>query len=403
MYKILILSLIFFSGLVQSENWQLAESEKNDFTIEGTPSIIKDCSGNSYNPIITIDSIGGYQEDVTLSIINVPSFVHNELLSETVISPPDSSELSFDILSGGTTGVEPLTVQAQGIELPGLDLIFFSNFETGTNGHPLITKTFDFSIEHSNSIPGTPLLLSPINNAVLLGNDVSHATYSWEKTTAASSYMVEISLDSSFTDIIETAVVTTNSFTSSQSRTDPFINNYWRVTALNACGVGKVSATFQYKFSYSYCNPITQAIPDDDPAGIDILFGIGTGFEFVSIESLIVSIISDHTWPGDLIFNLSHRGTSIELMNRPGSGLLGCGQSGINVQFDDTSLIPVDDVCEATSPGIAGIVSPNEPLSQFNSIDLEGEWILNVRDIEAEAVGEITEICILASGTLGLN
>ena len=52
-----------------------------------------------------------------------------------------------------------------------------------------------------------------------------------------------------------------------------------------------------------------------DNSTIDSIINIGT---HGTIGSLDISVAVDHTWVGDLIYQLIHGGTTVTLMNRPG-------------------------------------------------------------------------------------
>ena len=136
------------------------------------------------------------------------------------------------------------------------------------------------------------------------------------------------------------------------------------------------------------------SIPDNDPAGVDVqLNPTDTGM----IDSLTVSVASNHTYPGDLVFTLSHDGTDVTLMDRPGVPAtgFGCSQDGVDVLFDDNSGVPVETACAASSPGIGGTVSPEQALSNFTGMTFSGNWTLNANDNAGIDTGSITEFCLV--------
>ena len=131
-------------------------------------------------------------------------------------------------------------------------------------------------------------------------------------------------------------------------------------------------------------------IPDDDPAGVDIpvsVSGIGAASSVsfhidgatcsAAIGSTTVGV--DHTWVGDLIFNLtSPSGTTVSVIRQAG----GAGNSGNN--FCQTVLVDgatpsIQDVLIANAP-FTGTFGPASPQAAFVGGDADGDWILNVSD-----------------------
>lgn len=362
-----------------------------DFSLTSNPSSLSVCQGMSYMSTITVDSTPGYAEDVTLSFTNVPNFVDNELLNPTLVPAPGNSGLSFDVITGGMIGIDILRIQGVGNAIidPGADFIFLSGFESGETGVPTVIKSIDIPLNYSLIPPPATMLTSPTDAAT--GISPTAVSYAWVEIAQATGYTLEIATDMAFSNIIETANVVTNSHTSAMTLPSG-TTVYWRVTSNNACGAGMVSTVFSLSTSNEICFTTPTPIPDSNSAGIDITLPVAdTG----TIVSLTASFESDHTWPGDLILDLSHLGTTITLMDRAGGGGSGCSQDGVDVIFDDNSGTPVDGVCNGSSPGISGTVSPDEMLSGFNGNELAGDWVLNVSDNAGADTGDVIEFCIL--------
>lgn len=118
-----------------------------------------------------------------------------------------------------------------------------------------------------------------------------------------------------------------------------------------------------------------------------------------------------HSWNEDLVISISHAGTTAVLSNRNGgSG----GADYISTLFDDDALMSI-------TSGIAyapytGSFAPEELLSAFNGMDIFGDWLLTVTDMEigdtgainswgirAVSVPEPTSMILLSLGLLGLG
>lgn len=347
------------------------------FNIAATPDSFEVCANDTgMSSTLDLTAVQAYPGIITLSVDSAPGFVTNTGFSTNGQAAPYSSNFTFDVDGTGVSGTETITVLASGLDMGDT-----------------IEKTVDLTVNYAAGVPGAGTLTMPANNAT--GISGGAVNYSWDAITGASSYTIEISDDAGFSNIIESATVTGNSYAATvglSSNTAYF----WRVTATNGCGTGAVSATSTFTTSNEICIAPPVTIPDNTPAGVDIPLSVGdTG----TIDSMIVQIDSDHTWPGDLIFTLSKGGVSAILMDRPGvpAGTFGCGQDGVEVTFDDNSGTPVEGVCEGTSPGVTGTLMPEQALSAFNGEEVSGSWTLNVSDNANIDTGNITKFCLVPS------
>ena len=131
------------------------------------------------------------------------------------------------------------------------------------------------------------------------------------------------------------------------------------------------------------------AIPD---AGVTTSTITVSGLGAVQVTDLDVLFDVTHTWVGDLIFTLSHGGTSVTLIDRPGytgSGF-GCDQdnfAGIDIDDGGTGG-SIESACSAdlASPPA---YTPNNPLAAFNGLDPNGDWVLTVSDNAGQDTGTL--------------
>lgn len=123
--------------------------------------------------------------------------------------------------------------------------------------------------------------------------------------------------------------------------------------------------------------------------------GLGLGSTLTSIQIAVF-----HNWVGDLIYTLSHGGTTVVLMDRPlGDSVIFPGivnyydssnlNQGYPLTFSAAGLAPADTVGNGCNSGqFIGFSSgcanasfvPEQPLSAFDGMDLNGEWQLTVTD-----------------------
>ncbi len=142
------------------------------------------------------------------------------------------------------------------------------------------------------------------------------------------------------------------------------------------------------------CSGTAIAIPDGDIIGVsqDIMVP-NTG----SITDINLSLDISHTYVGDLFISVSHGGTTVVLMDRPGvpNSTFGCNRNNIDCTFDDQSTNgTVEDVCNNTSPTYTGDYKPEGSLAVFNTMDPSGVWTLFVSDAETPDPGTLNDWCL---------
>ena len=145
------------------------------------------------------------------------------------------------------------------------------------------------------------------------------------------------------------------------------------------------------------CSSPGVAIPDADLTGATdsiVLTGEGT------IHDIDVFINVSQSYVGDLTFTLSRNesATSVILIDRPGipnvEPNFGCPGDNIDVLLDDSSSIPVDDICNGSPPAISGTAAPQQALSAFNGEIRAGTWNLLVTDSASPDAGILNNWCI---------
>ena len=118
-----------------------------------------------------------------------------------------------------------------------------------------------------------------------------------------------------------------------------------------------------------------------------------------AIVDMNLALLVDHSWVGDLVATLSHDGTTVQLLDRPGlPGFdeFGCSEQNIDVILDDETLVTAEDMCVlGDNPVIYGTASPSGRLSNFRGQDIAGNWSLEIGDSFADASGGVLQMWCL--------
>jgi subtilisin-like proprotein convertase family protein/uncharacterized protein YvpB len=147
-----------------------------------------------------------------------------------------------------------------------------------------------------------------------------------------------------------------------------------------------------------FCSANVIDIPDDSAAGINDSIYISDPRQVLDLN---IRLDIAHTYVSDLIVRLRHEetGKTIELINRP---LLpksppGCSYNNVGTILDDEITLPVENQCASSPAAIAGIFTPNEPLSNFDGENITGAWTLDVSDHGPDDLGALRGWCMAAT------
>ncbi|MFK8029285.1 MAG: thrombospondin type 3 repeat-containing protein [Gammaproteobacteria bacterium] len=328
------------------------------------------CVPDSVDVNLSVGSLLGFAEDVTLSAVGEPAgFVTN--FSSNPVTPGGASVAS--VTAGGAVANGDYSFNIVG-EASGVDNRLISiNFTT------------------TDDVPGAAALSAPADGAE--GQSLS-PVLSWDAATLGASYEVQVATDPAFANVIDSATTEETSY-SVQAGLNATTTYYWRVRSVNSCGEGAYSAANSFTTGSLICSTPNLSFVDNTTVSDSIVLGDGG-----TLNSLTVSVNAAHSWVGDVSLTLVHEdtGTTVVLMDRPGQpalGGFGCSSDDIDVVFDDESSVVVEDECSDTPPAIGGIVNPDGELSSFIGEDLGGTWRLDATDSASVDSGAIAEWCLL--------
>ena len=146
------------------------------------------------------------------------------------------------------------------------------------------------------------------------------------------------------------------------------------------------------------------AIPDNDAAGASDTITMASSF---SISDIDIGLGITHTWVGDLCVTLTHNGTTVTILQRPGlapatetcgpGSCCGCSADNYNIVLDDEGTGgTIEDQCLSDLPSPPNY-TPNNPLSAFDGMDSAGDWTLTVSDGASADTGTFDSWSIIFS------
>jgi len=330
------------------------------------------CQGGSVTYTIPYTAYAGFTGTTTFTTGTLPAGVTAAFVPSS-LSASGTASMNVTVSSSVPAGVYPMIVNA-------------------TSGATVKNATFYLEVFTSNF--GTQALTSPADLTVALSPGSVNLT--WPSNAAATSYDVQIATTSSFTTIVRSVNVTTNSYTA--INLSQATDYHWRVMPKNPTCSGTYSPTFRFTTGQLIC--LTQ-MATDTPVDIPIVANTTPFYSSINLSS--ANLVSDvnvtvdisHTWVNDMTVSLiSPTGTEVQLVTRPctNASLL-----DITATFDDSGNTLV---C-ATNPAISGTVKPVQLLSGFNGQPINGVWKLKVLDPYNEDGGAINSwslnICAMAS------
>lgn len=347
----------------------------SDFTIEPSEIVLnisdlnyEVCQSENLTIPFVYESYLDFDEEVTFSIADAPIGLGVSFSPETVATTDTPVDILFDNTENVPEGNYNLLLTATSASITrqiGLRLaVFDADFPDAT-------------------------LQSPADGAV---DTSTRVALEWEENPSYTSYEIQIATDAAFENIVETALVFSNSYTGENLENEAAY--FWRIKPFNSCGAGNFNTAFSFSTIPITCN--TKAafeLPELISSAVEtkVISKIAF-FEDLKIADLNVNLNVDHNYLEDLTITLtSPLKTTVTLVSNA------CGDfKNINAVFDDEAN---DFVCGTVSNvGIAGTVKPSGALDSFKGESILGEWVLEIQDISGGDGGSLNafslDICI---------
>ncbi len=369
-----------------------------DFYLQASPENQTICTGSSAVYNVDIGSFSGYNAQVTLSALGNPGSAG---FSVNPVTPPGTSTLT-------------LTAPAAGIH--SFDVV-------GTAAGPNVHQD-TVGLTVLAAAPGAPGLTTPANGAVSVG---TVPTFTWGAVAGASSYSIQVATDAAFTSIVASAAGLASTTWPSSVSLSPTTEYFWRVQAINACGDGLFSSTFNFTTAniLTVCGgPVTindNAVASPYPSVATV--GAASG-SLLSVELAITGFT--HTYPDDVdMLLVSPSGQKMIFMSDAGGG---GDVSGLAITLADSAATILSDAgplaagtfkpSDVTTPDTFAAPAPAGPytsappvgaatfLSTFGAATLTGAWNLYIIDDAGVDSGSLTQWCLnltLADSTLFID
>ena len=330
---------------VNSESFTITES---DIVLQLEALEYSVCAPATLDIPFEYQTFGGFDETVTFSASNVPPGLDIAFIPNTAMNNGTAVTATVSNTDAVSPGTYPITLSASG---------------TTSN------KDVEIMLQISDGNFGSFDLLSPSDTATDVTTDL---LLSWETSTNAVSYDLEVATDAGFTNI----VISENTlFTEFQTLgLLPDTSYFWRVKPKNVCAEGSFSPVFSFITISVDCAIFSATdLPIDIPSN-----GTPTVTSTINvINDLIVSDVNvtlnvDHSYLSDLLITLrSPQGTEVVLVANS------CGSaSDIDAVFDDDAAA----YSCGNNPAISGLVAPVGSLASFNGESSLGEWLLTIED-----------------------
>jgi hypothetical protein len=349
-----------------------------DFTITATPSSQDTCIGDDTNFDVDVGSIAGFADLVDLSTDGQPGGA-TVSFSVDPVPPPGSSVLTVGNTEAASAGTYNIDV-------------------VGTSGTLAHQDTVTLNLQDPISI--APVLTAPADGST---QQPTTPTFTWDVVAQALGYDIEIATDPGMNNVVDSAAGLSSSSYNAAAPLSSDTVYYWHVRATNSCGPGSYSPVSAFRTEplvmYNACRNPGVAIPDGSGSISDEMSVLDSG----PIVDLDVYLNVDHTWVGDLDFTVQDldTGTSVMIVDRPGfpASTYGCSGDNMDVTLDDEGISPAESFC-SNMPALYGHLTPNNPLSSFDGVELAGSWRITVADHVSQDSGTLNRWCLVATVSL---
>lgn len=163
------------------------------------------------------------------------------------------------------------------------------------------------------TVPAAPNLISPVNNS-FVANTTPNMT--WSTSSGATNYTIQISNNNTFTNIIDSATITSTNYNVPNGKLVLGSSYYWRVRASSSLGISNWSSIWMFTIYNNYLSPIllyplnatvvytnTPLLDWEDCTGsVNYLVQISTSSGFTTILDSATIVNSSYVVPSGKLF-----------------------------------------------------------------------------------------------------
>ena len=267
---------ILYVGTYGRGLWK-ASLDLVDYALGSPESTQEICSPDDAVFDINVISYQGFSDPVTLSFTASGGSLTGSFTTNPVI-PGNSTTFTITNTASLAAGTYPITVTGT----------------TAAGG----SKDLSLTLIVQDDIPAVASLVTPADGAT----DVSvTSSFSWNGSTEADEYLVELASDAGFTNIIQSEITVLTSGFTFTAGLDINTTYYWRVTASNLCGDAAPSTVFSFDTQdLSYCtstseNATEEWIESVEIAGISNTTGSDGGYG--DFSNIIIDMDIGQSYP----------------------------------------------------------------------------------------------------------
>lgn len=382
-YPIVLASAVPNNGSASVIMPQNAATNKGRLMVRGNGNIFFDIN----NAYLTVQAAEFFLSSLNSTQSNCPDVdsVNYSLNYQTFVGFSDTTYFSLSGLPAGLTATFTPAYAVNNntsvdLSITGIDSSFIGSYGlTVVSTSANVVKNTLLSLNVLNNNLGSVALSFPIDSATGISNNI---TLSWQSTGAGSTYDLEISNDSMFTNIFSSA----NSITSNFYTVSGLISAtkyYWRVKASNVCSNGVYGKAFS--FITNNCNNFISAnVPITISASgtPTINSNLNISFSGVISDVDVIGIKGTHSYISDLTFSLkSPANTTLKLIDQ-----ICNSENNFDFSLDDAAA---NNVLPCPPIG-GGTYQPEVLLNSFNGQQTNGTWTLSIKDNFNQDGGSLT-------------
>lgn len=224
--------------------WRVSATNSGGNSVFSTISSFTTMLAQPAVPVLSIPSNG------SIDVATTPTLVWSTVANAVSYRVQVATSSTF-----GTTVIDDSTVTSSSksvsTALAGNATYYWRVSATNAGGSSAYSTSFNFTT--TPPAPAAPVLLTPANNASLVGTT---PTLTWGSVSNAATYRVQVATSSTFnTTVVDDSTLTVGSESKATSLSSG--TYYWRVNAKNAEGTSGYSLIFSFTINITGINSIT--------------------------------------------------------------------------------------------------------------------------------------------------